>query len=265
VATALIELTGITRVYRTGAIAVEALRGIDLVVERGELLAIMGASGSGKSTLMNILGCLDRPTSGRYRLDGEDVATLSRDRLARIRNRQIGFVFQNFNLLPRTSARENVELPLLYTPEPLSWKEIHDRARAALEVVGLADRADHTPSELSGGQQQRVAIARALVTRPGLLLADEPTGNLDSRTGLEVMDVIQRLNDDGLTVLMVTHEPDIAAFASRTVVLRDGLVRADRRTRPRRAADVLAEWHEEDDVVLPPELVELDAAERVVG
>jgi putative ABC transport system ATP-binding protein len=263
VATALIELTGITRVYRTGAIAVEALRGIDLVVERGELLAIMGASGSGKSTLMNILGCLDRPTAGHYRLDGEDVATLSRDRLARIRNRQIGFVFQNFNLLPRTSARENVELPLLYTPEPLSWKEIHDRAREALDVVGLADRADHTPSELSGGQQQRVAIARALVTRPGLLLADEPTGNLDSRTGLEVMDVIQRLNDDGLTVLMVTHEPDIAAYASRTVVLRDGLVRADRRTRPRRAADVLAEWREEDDVVLPPELLELDAAERV--
>jgi putative ABC transport system ATP-binding protein len=258
----LIELTGVTRVYRTESVAVEALRGIDLVVERGELAAIMGASGSGKSTLMNILGCLDRPTSGRYLLAGDDVSTLSRDQLARIRNRTLGFVFQNFNLLPRTSARENVELPLLYTPEPLSWKEIHGRALQALETVGLADRADHTPAELSGGQQQRVAIARALVTRPELLLADEPTGNLDSRTGLEVMDVIQRLNDDGLTVLMVTHEPEIAAFASRIVVLRDGLIRADRRTRPHRAAEALAHW-DDDDVVLPPGRDGLEEAAEV--
>jgi putative ABC transport system ATP-binding protein len=254
VARPLIELTGATRVYRTGSVAVEALRGIDMTVDEGELVAIMGASGSGKSTLMNTLGCLDRPTAGRYLLRGDDVATLSRDQLARIRNRTIGFVFQNFNLLPRTSALENVELPLLYTAEPLSWREIHARAREALDIVGLADRAEHTPSELSGGQQQRVAIARALVTRPSLLLADEPTGNLDSRTGLEVMDVIQRLNDDGLTVLMVTHEPEIAGFAGRTVLLRDGLIRSDRRTRPRRAAAVLAEWSDDDDVLLPDEL-----------
>jgi putative ABC transport system ATP-binding protein len=254
VARPLIELTGVTRVYHAGSVAVDALRGIDMTVAEGELVAIMGASGSGKSTLMNTLGCLDRPTAGRYLLQGTDVATLSRDQLARIRNQTIGFVFQNFNLLPRTSALENVELPLLYTPEPLSWKEIHARAREALDIVGLADRAEHTPSELSGGQQQRVAIARALVTRPSLLLADEPTGNLDSRTGLEVMDVIQRLNDDGLTVLMVTHEPEIAGFAGRTVLLRDGLIRSDRRTRPRRAAAVLAEWSDDDDVLLPDEL-----------
>jgi putative ABC transport system ATP-binding protein len=257
-AVSLLELHGIRRVYRTESVAVEALRGVDLTVDEGEFIAIMGASGSGKSTLMNILGCLDRPTEGRYRLDGTDVSTLSKDQLARIRNRTLGFVFQSFNLLPRTSALENVELPLLYTPEPLSWKEIHDRAREALEVVGLTDRAKHTPAELSGGQQQRVAIARALVTRPRVLLADEPTGNLDSRTGLEVMDFIQRLNDDGLTVLMVTHEPEIAAFARRIVVLRDGLIRADRRTRARRAAEVLATWTDDDDVVLPDELEELE-------
>jgi putative ABC transport system ATP-binding protein len=251
-ASRLVELAGITRVYRTGSVAVEALRGVDLAVGEGEFLAVMGASGSGKSTLMNILGCLDRPTSGHYRLDGVDVATLSRDRLARVRNQTIGFIFQNFNLLPRTSARENVELPLLYTPEPLGWKEIRARAMAALETVGLQDRAHHTPAELSGGQQQRVAIARALVTRPRLLLADEPTGNLDSRTGLEVMDVVQRLHDDGLTILMVTHEPDIAAFSGRVVVLRDGLVLADRPARARRAARSLADWRGEEDRVLPP-------------
>jgi putative ABC transport system ATP-binding protein len=258
----LIHIEGVTRVYRTGSVSVEALRGIDLTVREGEFVAIMGASGSGKSTLMNTLGCLDRPTTGRYVLDGDDVATLSRDQLAGIRNRTIGFVFQSFNLLPRTSALENVQLPLLYTAEPLSWKEIHARAREALDIVGLTDRADHTPSELSGGQQQRVAIARSLVTRPRLLLADEPTGNLDTRTGLEVMDVIQRLNDDGLTVLMVTHEPDIAAFASRSVVLRDGLIRADRRTQPRRAADMLASWSDDDDVMLPDELDELQEVVR---
>jgi putative ABC transport system ATP-binding protein len=258
VVTSLLDLAGVTRVYRSGTVAVEALRGVDFTVDEGEFVSIMGASGSGKSTLMNILGCLDRPTAGRYRLDGTDVATLSKDQLARIRNRTLGFVFQSFNLLPRTSAQENVELPLLYTPAPLTWKEIRARAREALEIVGLADRAGHTPSELSGGQQQRVAIARALVTRPRVLLADEPTGNLDSRTGLEVMDVIQRLNDDGLTVLMVTHEPDIAAFSRRIVVLRDGLIRADRRTRARRAADVLTTWSDEDDVELPDELEELE-------
>jgi putative ABC transport system ATP-binding protein len=265
VTTSLMELSGITRVYRSGALAVEALRGIDLTIAEGDFVSIMGASGSGKSTLMNILGCLDRPTAGRYRLDGTDVATLSKDQLARVRNRTLGFVFQSFNLLPRTSALENVELPLLYTPEPLSWKEIHERARNALEIVGLADRASHTPAELSGGQQQRVAIARALVTRPRVLLADEPTGNLDSRTGLEVMDVIQRLNADGLTVLMVTHEPDIAAFSRRIVVLRDGLVRADHRTRARLAADVLATWSDEDDVTLPAEIEALDPATRTAS
>jgi putative ABC transport system ATP-binding protein len=258
----ILDLTGITRVYRTGTVAVEALRGINLKVSEGEFVSIMGASGSGKSTLMNILGCLDRPTEGSYRLDGTDVATLSKDQLARVRNRTLGFVFQSFNLLPRTTALENVELPLLYTPDALSWKEIHDRAREALEIVGLADRAKHTPAELSGGQQQRVAIARALVTRPRILLADEPTGNLDSRTGLEVMDTIQRLNDDGLTVLMVTHEPDIAAFTRRIVVLRDGLLRADRRTHAKRAADVLATWSDEDDVVLPDEIETLEEVTR---
>jgi len=253
----MIELSGITRVYRSETVAVEALRGIDLTVGQGEFVAIMGSSGSGKSTLMNILGCLDRPTAGEYLLRGEDVAAHSRDRLARIRNRTIGFVFQNFNLLPRTSALENVELPLLYSENELSWKEIHARARHALEIVGLADREAHTPSELSGGQQQRVAIARALVTRPGLLLADEPTGNLDSRTSIEVMDIIQRLNAEGLTILMVTHEPDIARFASRTIVLRDGLIRTDRATQPRSAADVLAAWRDEDDdVEIPAELQE---------
>jgi putative ABC transport system ATP-binding protein len=242
----MIELTDIHRTYRSESVAVHALRGIDLIVREGEFVAIMGASGSGKSTLMNILGCLDRPTRGRYELTGTDVSTLSRDQLARIRNQTIGFVFQSFHLLPRTSALENVELPLLYHPEKLAWKEIHDRARRALDVVGLADRMEHTPSELSGGQQQRVAIARALVTRPRLLLADEPTGNLDSRTGLEVMDLIQKLNDDGLTILMVTHEPDIASFARRTIVLRDGLIRRDRPTEQRTAAGVLAAWQDDD-------------------
>jgi putative ABC transport system ATP-binding protein len=242
----MIELTDIHRTYRSESVAVHALRGIDLTVSEGEFVAIMGASGSGKSTLMNILGCLDRPTRGRYELTGTDVSTLSRDQLARIRNQTIGFVFQSFHLLPRTSALENVELPLLYHPEKLAWKEIHDRARRALGVVGLADRMEHTPSELSGGQQQRVAIARALVTRPRLLLADEPTGNLDSRTGLEVMDLIQKLNDDGLTILMVTHEPDIASFARRTIVLRDGMIRRDRATAQRTAAGVLATWQDDD-------------------
>lgn len=243
----LIELTGIRRVYRTESVAVDALRGIDLGVEEGEFVAIMGSSGSGKSTLMNILGCLDRPTAGRYLLDGEDVAGLPRDRLARIRNRTLGFVFQNFHLLPRTSAIENVELPLLYAEENLSWRDIHARAHSALVTLGLGDRTDHMPSELSGGQQQRVAIARALVTRPRLLLADEPTGNLDSRTSLEIMDVFQQLNREGLSILMVTHERDMARFAGRTIVLRDGLISADRTTDPRSAADVMDEEEEEEE------------------
>jgi putative ABC transport system ATP-binding protein len=245
----MIQLTDITRTYRSGTVAVHALGGIDLSVSEGEFVAIMGASGSGKSTLMNILGCLDRPTTGRYHLAGQDVSMLSRDQLARIRNQTIGFVFQSFHLLPRTSALENVELPLLYSPEDLGWKEIHERARHALDTVGLADRLEHTPSELSGGQQQRVAIARALVTRPRLLLADEPTGNLDSRTGLEIMEMMQELNRDGLTILMVTHESDIASFARRTVVLRDGTIRTDRATQPRTAAGVLAGWRDEEELL----------------
>jgi putative ABC transport system ATP-binding protein len=236
---ALIELRGITRVYRSESVAVEALRGIDLDIDEGEFVAIMGSSGSGKSSLMNILGCLDRPTAGRYVLDGADVAGMDKDRLAGIRNRTIGFVFQSFHLLPRTSAVENVELPLLYSSDELSWKQIHDRAAAALDLLGLADRKHHTPSELSGGQQQRVAIARALVTQPRLLLADEPTGNLDSRTSLEIMDVFQRLNGEGLTIVMVTHEPEMARFASRVVILRDGTVRADRATLRQSAAEAL--------------------------
>jgi putative ABC transport system ATP-binding protein len=247
-AEALIELEGITRVYRSGAMAVEALKGIDLTIREGEFVAIMGSSGSGKSTLMNIVGCLDRPTDGTFLLRGEDVSTLSKDRLAGIRNRTIGFVFQSFNLLPRTSALENVELPLLYAEEGLGWKEMHARAEEALATVGLADRMDHTPAELSGGQQQRVAIARALVTRPSLLLADEPTGNLDTRTGLEVMDMMQQLNRDGLTIIMVTHEPDVAQGAERTVTLRDGLLQSDRKVEPVSAARLLEEWTDDDDL-----------------
>jgi len=241
----LLQLRGVTRVYRSGAMAVKALRGIDLEIPCGEFVAIMGSSGSGKSTLMNILGCLDRPTEGSYLLAGEDVATLSRDRLAGIRNRLIGFVFQDFHLLPRTSARENVELPLLYREKELSWKEIRARAGEALETVGLGDRMHHTPAELSGGQQQRVAIARALVTRPGLLLADEPTGNLDTTTSREVIELLQRLNGEGLTILLVTHEPDVARAAERVIVLRDGLVRSDRKRRPLAAAEAIPEEPED--------------------
>jgi putative ABC transport system ATP-binding protein len=241
----IVELNGVSRVYRTGSVAVEALRGVDLAVEEQEFIAIMGPSGSGKSTLMNILGCLDRPTAGSFRLNGEDVASLSSGRLARIRNETLGFVFQSFHLLPRTSALENVELPLLYCEQELSWKEIHSRSREALRSVGLQDRENHTPSELSGGQKQRVAIARALVNRPRILLADEPTGNLDTRTGLEIIEIIQNLNRDGLTVLMVTHEPDIARFATRTITLRDGRIVSDRRTEPLSASRALDEFVEE--------------------
>ncbi len=222
----LIEARRLERVFRMGSTEVRALRGVDLTIDTGELVAIMGASGSGKSTLMNILGCLDQPTRGSYRLEGTQVETLTQDELADIRNRKLGFVFQGFNLLPRTSALENVELPLLYDR---SGRRIDTRrlAAEALDRVGLADRMDHDPSELSGGQQQRVAIARALVTKPSLVLADEPTGNLDSVTSLEIMALFQELHADGVTFLIVTHESEISRYAERIVELRDGRVTRD--------------------------------------
>jgi putative ABC transport system ATP-binding protein len=220
---AVIQARALTRTYLMGKNEVHALRGIDLEVMRGEMIAIMGASGSGKSTLMNVLGCLDRPTSGTYTLDGARVDALDRNALAAVRNRKIGFVFQGFNLLPRTSALENVELPLLYDRDGRS-RAARSLAEKALAHVGLEERMEHEPSELSGGQQQRVAIARALVTEPSLILADEPTGNLDTRTSLEVMALFQKLNAEGATVLIVTHEADIARYARRVVELRDGLV-----------------------------------------
>jgi len=230
-----IEIEKVKKVYAMGTNKVFALRGVDLVVEPGEMIAVMGSSGSGKSTLMNILGCLDVPTEGTYVLDGTRVDGLSRNALADLRNQKLGFVFQGFNLLPRTSAIDNVELPLLYDR---SGRKLDTRALAnqALERVGLADRLDHQPSELSGGQQQRVAIARALVTQPKLLLADEPTGNLDSRTSVEVMALFQELNDQGITVLLVTHEPDVAQYAKRIVEVRDGRIIRDHPVATRRSA-----------------------------
>jgi putative ABC transport system ATP-binding protein len=206
---------------------VRAVRGVSLTIQRGEFVAIMGASGSGKSTMMNIIGCLDRATGGRYQLDGVDVAQLNRDQLADLRNQKIGFIFQGFNLLARTAAVENVELPMLYRRNNLSSRDRRDRALKSLELVGLANRSDHFPSQLSGGQQQRVAIARALVNQPALLLADEPTGNLDTQTSIEIMGVFQKLNDQGITIIMVTHELDIAHYTKRMVVMRDGLVVSD--------------------------------------
>jgi putative ABC transport system ATP-binding protein len=231
-----VQLRDVHKIYHTGETQVHAVRAVTLDIQRGEFVALMGSSGSGKSTLMNILGCLDRPTSGRYLLDGFDVSQLNRDQLADIRNIKIGFVFQSFNLLPRTSARENVELPLLYSPRQLGNAELRERTDRVLASVGLAGREEHYPSQLSGGQQQRVAIARALVNDPEILFADEPTGNLDSRTSVEIMGIFQELNDRGITVVMVTHESDIAAYARRNVVMRDGAVLSDRLVARRFAA-----------------------------
>jgi putative ABC transport system ATP-binding protein len=233
----LIETQGIRKVYRMGDVDVHALRDVSLTIHEGESVAVMGPSGSGKSTLMNILGCLDRPTAGVYRLLGQEVSRMDRNALASVRNRTLGFVFQSFNLLSRTSALENVELPLLYAG--ISGRARHQRSREALERVGLGDRIHHHPNQMSGGQQQRVAIARALVTRPRLMVADEPTGNLDSHTSVEIMALFQELGRSGITLLLVTHEPDIARYASRVVVMRDGLVQSDRR-QPPLVADVAA-------------------------
>jgi putative ABC transport system ATP-binding protein len=234
---AVIKLAEIHKVYHTGEVDVHAVRGISLEILPGEFVAIMGSSGSGKSTLMNLIGCLDRPTHGDYRLDGIDVSTLNRNELADIRNQKIGFVFQGFNLLARTTGLENVEMPMLYNRHRHSAHEQRERATRALELVGLGDRADHKPNQLSGGQQQRVAIARALVNQPSLLLADEPTGNLDSQTSIEIMGVFQKLNDQGITIVMVTHELDIARYTKRTVILRDGRVLTDEPVRERLIAE----------------------------
>jgi len=237
--TALLELRGIQKTYRMGRdVTVRALRGVDLDVEPGELVAIMGPSGSGKSTLMNVIGCLDVPDSGTYRLAGTEVGSLSDDRLAGIRNRSIGFVFQTFNLLPRLNALENVELPLVYGGD---GRDRRRRARSALELVGLGERMGHRPSELSGGQQQRVAIARALLNDPDLVLADEPTGNLDSRSSAEILAIFQSINAEGRTVVLVTHEPDVAAHCGRIVRMRDGVIASDELVAaPHRATDALA-------------------------
>jgi len=229
-APAIIDARGLKKSYVVGDVTVHALRGVDVAFERGSFVAVVGASGSGKSTFMNILGLLDRPTSGQYLLDGEDVSNFDRDQRAILRNRRIGFVFQNFNLLPRTSALENVELPLLYGGNGRSHSQADRdaKARELLNRVGIGDRAHHTPSQLSGGQQQRVAIARALVTDPQILLADEPTGNLDSRTSIEIMEVLQGLNrENGITIVLITHESDIAEYAQRVVTFRDGRVVGD--------------------------------------
>ena len=233
-----VQIENITKTYSNGEVEVHAVRGISLNVQRGEFVAIMGSSGSGKSTLMNILGCLDRPTSGRYLLDGVDTSVLDRNERADLRNRKLGFIFQGFNLLSRTTALENVELPMLYSAERLSSAERRQRALRALEIVGLSDRAEHLPNQLSGGQQQRVAIARALVNHPQVLLADEPTGNLDSRTSVEVMGVFQKLNDEGITILMVTHELDIARFCRRNLIVRDGRIVRDEKVADRLIAQV---------------------------
>ena len=253
-----IRLAGVHKYYHLGDFQVHALRGITLEVHAGEFVAVMGASGSGKSTLMNIIGCLDKPSRGSYQLDGVDVSQLEKSELARVRNRKLGFVFQQFNLLSRTSALENVELPTVYAG--ITPQERESRAKEALERVGLADRAHHYPSQLSGGQQQRVAIARALVNRPAILLADEPTGNLDSRTSVEIMDIFQQLNtDEGLTVVIVTHEHDIAQYAKRALEFRDGKLRRDAVIKDRLIASEvlptlpkLEDEDVDDDAMSPP-------------
>jgi putative ABC transport system ATP-binding protein len=232
-----ISVKNLVKTYVVGEVEVRALRGVNLDVPQGEFLAVTGPSGSGKSTFMHIAGCLDRPTSGQYFLDGEDVSRMSKDQLAAVRNKKIGFVFQGFNLLSRTSALDNVELPLLYGNSQMKMSERHKRAKEMLTLVGLGDRTDHHPNQLSGGQQQRVAIARALINRPSILLADEPTGNLDTKTSIEVMGIFQRLNlETGITVLLITHEMDIAEYGTRIVTCRDGLVVADRAVARRRVA-----------------------------
>jgi putative ABC transport system ATP-binding protein len=247
-----ISVRNLVKTYVVGEVQVRALRGINLDVERGEFLAVSGTSGSGKSTFMHIVGCLDKPTSGQYLLDGEDVSRMSKDALAAVRNKKIGFVFQGFNLLSRTSALDNVELPLLYGSSGLKTSDRHKRATEMLELVGLGNRADHHPNQLSGGQQQRVAIARALINNPSILLADEPTGNLDTRTSIEVMGIFQRLNEErGITVVLITHETDIAEYGTRTVWFRDGQVVADKPVAQRRRA--------------PDELAALPTAEAVLG
>lgn len=218
-----ILLESITKTYRLGEVDIPALRGVSLTIEEGDFIAIMGASGSGKTTLMNIIGCLDRPTSGKYHMEGIDISILNRDERAKIRNKKIGFVFQNFNLLSRTSALENVELPLFYGSS-LTTKERHKRAKAILEQMGLGDRIRHYSSQLSGGEQQRVAIARSLINQPKLILADEPTGNLDSKSSVEIMEIFRKLNNQGLTIVMITHEADIAGFAKKKFQMRDGLI-----------------------------------------
>jgi len=252
-ATVAVRLEEVRKTYRTGEVDVHAVRGVSMEIARGEFVALMGASGSGKSTLMNILGCLDRPTGGRYFLDGEDVSSLDRDALADVRNRKLGFVFQSFNLLARTSALENVELPLLYAEVALTSAQLREKAEAVLVAVGLEGRGDHTPSQLSGGQQQRVAIARALINDPEVILADEPTGNLDSRTSVEVMEIFQRLNEKGITIIMVTHEADIAAYAYRNVVMKDGLVQKDTAVHDRLNAASELERISTTDALVQPE------------
>ena len=244
-----ISVQDLTKVYDLGEIQVRALRGVTVDIGAGEFVAVIGPSGSGKSTFMHILGCLDRPTAGRYMLDGHDVSTLSKNALAAVRNKKIGFVFQGFNLLARTSALDNVELPLLYNGNGMRGKERHRRAQEALAAVGLTDRAGHLPNQLSGGQQQRVAIARALINQPSILLADEPTGNLDTRTSVEVMDIFQKLNTDrGITVLLITHEREIAEYGTRIITFRDGKIVSDNPNTMRRVADTeLAALPPEDD------------------
>ena len=224
---AVIKLEDIHKTYHTGEVDVHAVRGVSLEIRKGEFVAFMGASGSGKSTMMNILGCLDRPTAGRYLLDGTDVSGLSRNELADVRNQKLGFVFQSFNLLSRTSALENVELPLFYAHKHLTSHEVKERGAQALGIVGLSERADHHPSQLSGGQQQRVAIARALINKPDVLFADEATGNLDTKTSIEIMGIFQKLNEEGITIILVTHELDIAKYSKRNIIMRDGQVISD--------------------------------------